>query len=220
MRILFAVFALIFSASLSGAAVAADVSTKDTFSTQPLKVTVTSDKNPFAGAYFGVELGGQFTALRYEGHDVAAGDGLTYGGFGGYNFSAGRLVFGPYVRGGFANVDIAKVIEMQNYVQVGGLIGVQLGKESLLSARLGYEWQAWEAFNTDIDASGLVIAGGLETLLAPQTSIGINVDYIMLGDNVEIQGIGDVSRYLKDSDAFRITVGLTYRPEVTLPALF
>lgn len=218
MRIIIALVALVtlFAAGFT-AARAADVQPQS-LKSGSVNVTVTSDKNPFAGAYLGAELGGQFTALRVLGEDVAAGDGLTYGAKAGYNFSAGRFVFGPYVRGGFANLDIGDVLEMKDYIQLGGSVGYQLGEDSLISAHLGYEWQDWEALRHDIDASGLVFGGGLETMLSKGVTIGLNLDYVQLTD-AKVQGVGDISRFTKESDAFRITAGVTFYPGADLPSL-
>lgn len=223
MRFILALVVLVTGIAFAFTARAADVRPQS-LKPAAVEVTISNDHNPFAGAYLGAELGGQFTGIRDNGEDIAAVDGLTYGLNGGYNFSAGRFIFGPYVKGGFGRGTLeyrgTEILSMDNYVQIGGLVGVQLGKESLLSGRIGYEWQNWEGLKRyDIDAGGLAIGGSLETMIAPQTSLGVNVDYVTLSD-IEVEGLGDVSKYVDDTDAFRVTVGVTYRPQVNLPNLF
>lgn len=229
MRILLAVLLTVCTVSVCDAADAwSRTSSKDA----PVSLTVGNAVNPFGGFYAGVDIGGQFTNITItdphtdnELVDGLGGDGLVYGGNVGFNIAAGRFVFGPYVRAGFSSVSseiLGLEVSMDNYIQTGALVGIQLGNSSLVSFRVGYEWSQWEASGggdkIEADVSGLVFGGGIETLLAPQVSLGLDVDYVTF-TNIEADGIGDLSEILDKSDALRVTLGLKYRPQLALPSL-
>jgi hypothetical protein len=227
--ILFAVIALIFGAS---AAYPADVfSAKDA----PGTTVVEDTANPFAGFYAGVDVGGQFTSIaitdpegRYEElFDGISNDGFTFGGHVGYNQCFGRVCFGPYFEGGwsdgkttFADID---VLSFENYMQPGVLVGVQVGKSTFVSVGLGYEWQGWEASvpgtSVDVDAEAISYNAAIETLIAPQVSFGVKVDYLDYR-KVEVgSGGGDISDYLEDTEALRVRARITVRPNQLVRSL-
>lgn len=197
--------------------------------------TTESTPNPFAGIYGGVTLGGQFTDFNIsdgDGQDMLggiAGNGLTYGGHAGYNFTSGRFVFGPYVEFALSTVAVSlageDVLKMDDYLQAGALIGAQTGTNSMISIHAGYEWQNWTLdtrklgldIKEDATATAFVVGAAFDTLVSPNVSLGLVVDYLIY-DGAEIRDT-KLDDYLEGSDALRAKLRLSYRPSVSLPSL-
>lgn len=203
-------------------------------SVKDVTVTTTSTPNPFAGIYGGLTVGGQMTDFNItDGHDDLLGgisaDGFVYGGHMGYNFALGEIVAGPYAEFAWSNVAVSvlgeDVLTMDNYTQVGGMIGARTSATSLISAHVGYEWENWTvdthkigfAFKDDLDATAWVFGVGFDTMVTSNISLGLKVDYLVF-NSAEIDNV-KLDDYLKDSDALRVQARVSYRPGNTLPSL-
>jgi hypothetical protein len=202
--------------------------------------TTTEPGNPFAGLYFGVDAGYQFTDIAIsmpgsgydEAFDGISADGATAGVHGGLNACVNRLCFGGYGEGGWMDVTTTvadyDVLTFDTRYQVGGLVGVRTGS-TLWSIHAGYEQQfgefslpmgEGESFKRDITTSWLALGVGVDTYLAQGVTFGIKLDYLSLldvdaGDTGEV----DVYDFVKDSEALVARLRLTYRPQIDLPAL-
>jgi opacity protein-like surface antigen len=181
----------------------------------------------FQGLSVGVQAGGQFSAIDIDASPAFSFDGISsdgvIGGINGeYLFSSGAIRFGPYVEGGWSNVnteigvggtkfDVLK----QNYYVNGGLkAGVALDR-ALIFGRVGYERAFWEASNgsssVDVDADSLVFGGGIDYMIGANASLGVGLDYLWL-DNVDVDGSSvNLTPFLDDSEAFRGMVRLNWR---------
>lgn len=204
-------FAAIVALGLSLPVAAADLG--GSYKDSPLAGDFSS--NPFAGFYVGVQAGGQFTNIDVmDQFDGIGADGFVAGGHAGYNFAGGRFVFGPYVEGGFSNVntDISgfDALKQDSYVQLGGLAGYVVGSATLISVHGGYEWSQWgsDLGTGDIDVGAFVLGGGIDTMIAPHVSLGAKVDYLVT-DSIEVSGF-DASD-LVEAESLRATLRLTYR---------
>lgn len=207
----------------------------DTYSSiKDIPVSVASSSNPFSGFYAGVQLGGQKTTIDidYGNTDILRGlsaDGFTYGGFGGFNWAPGngRFVAGPYIEGSWSDVSLElfgeDILQQKGYVQPGVRVGIVSGK-TLWSAHLAYEWQNWEAGGAfgldtvDVEVEGWVVGLGVDTKVSEQFAIGLKFDYFMLTE-AEAPGGVDLSDFLDESDAFRVSLRGSWYPNVGLPAL-
>jgi outer membrane immunogenic protein len=190
------------------------------------------EPNPFAGLYAGLSVGGQFTdiTLTDGSQELFSGisaDGFVYGGHIGYNFPVGQFVAGPYAEFAFSDVAVSvlgeDILTMDDYVQLGAMIGARTSKSTLVSIHAAREWQTWTAGGafglgeTEADVTAWVIGAGIDTMVATNVSVGVKLDYVML-DSIDAAG-HSFDRYLEDTDALRATARLTYRPNTALPSL-
>ncbi len=246
-RIIAAAFAALFAMP----AAAADIGMKD----YPVQREAAEDftKTPFAGLSIGAEIGGQFNAWDLatsetgcEGEcsasahaDGISSDGWLFGLQAEYLFQAGRLRFGPEIRGGFGDVNstvnftvregedsagFGADLELEHYYGAYLKAGVIVGKSSLLFAHVGYEWQAWTASchvtggscgSVDVDTEWFVIGGGIGTMLADNISATVTADYLALSD-ISADGVGSsvnsqLSDVLGDSEAVRVLGRVGYQ---------
>lgn len=177
----------------------------------------TPANNLFAGWYIGIQGGGQFTNIDvYDQFDGIGADGLIGGVHAGYNLSLGRLVTGPYVEGSLSNVNVdlggQDLLVQDWYVQGGWLVGINVGPNTLISGHVGYEWAKWSSdfFDEEADVRSFAIGGGLDTIVASQTTFGIKVDYL-IPHSIEVDN-HDVTDFLDASESLRVMGRLTYRP--------
>jgi hypothetical protein len=220
---------IVFGASLSHAA--------DTYSTKDspsLAVGSEATSNPFAGIYFGVNAGGQFTsiAMSHEDFDEAfdgiSNDGLVGGGHVGVNICPGRVCVGARFEGGWSNGETTfadiDILTFDSYRQLVATAAALVGKSTKVGLHGGYEWQDWTVgndrlgFEEDAELGFWVVGASIETLIAANTSLGVKVDYLML-DTADIGRVGDVSDLLEDTEALRVQATVTYYPTVNLPSL-
>jgi outer membrane immunogenic protein len=194
--------------------------------------------NPFSGIYVGVMAGAQstditFTDTRGDDYSGLNADGFLVGGHLGYNVCTGRLCFGIETEGAFSDValhlgDFGDVLQMEDYIQLTGHIGVRAGESSMLYVKGGYEWQNWTAGidgspSTDISATAAVIGGGIKTIVSPQLAIGLEADYLIL-DEFDVDGKpagfnDDLNDAFEDSDAWRVKLRASWYPNVAAPSL-
>ena len=196
-------------------ALAADLggSTKD-------DVDYSANGPAFVGFGVGIHAGGQFSNVEIAdgefSFDGIGADGLVGGLHVEYLFPVGRFRVGPYLEGGFSNVNTnielgsdVDLLNQENYYGGGIKAGVVVS-ETLIYGRFGLErsnWDVVENFSAEVDS--LVIGGGIETMIAAHTSLGVEGTYHDVF-NVEAEGL-DVSDYLDESEGLRGVVRLTYR---------
>ena len=179
---------------------------------------------PFTGLAVGVDGGGQFTSI-----DITAGgfsfDGISADGvIGGVNveylFAFNRTRLGGYVEGGFSNVNTeltgfgfsGDVLRQDHYVGFGAKGGFMITPRTLAYGRFGYDWSQW---SSDIpgapnaDVGSWLLGVGIETMVAPQMSIGLGADYLAVHD-ADLGGT-DVTSFVEDSEMGRIKARLNYR---------
>ena len=175
-------------------------------------------KIAFEGLAIGVHGGGQFTSIDVAGvFDGISADGLVGGAHAEYLFSAGRFRIGPYVEGGWSNVNTELTglgdLLHQEYYYGGGLkAGFTVYNSSLIYARGGYEWAVWQTDIPgvgDIDFESFVIGGGVETMVSENVSIGLGADYLIPND-VSVAGT-NVTSFVEDSEQLRVLGRLTWR---------
>jgi opacity protein-like surface antigen len=174
----------------------------------------------FQGLAVGVHGGGQFTAIDITddgfAFDGISADGLVGGAGIEYLFPFGNLRVGPYVEGGFSNVNTeingADLLRQDHYYGGGLKAGFVAFDSSLVYARAGYEWALWKTDaddSIDIDAEAFVIGGGVETMIGSHVSIGLGADYLV-PNNVTADDI-DVTSFVEDSESLRVLGRLTWR---------
>ena len=221
---MFKILAVLLAVCTASVCEAADVYSASKL--QPVAASV--EVNPFVGAYGGLTVGGQFTDITVGDNDreIFSGisaDGYNLGGIVGYNFAYRNIVFGPYAEYGVSDVSVSvlgnDVLTMDDYAQLGAMVGVNVSKNTLVSVHIAREWDTWSAGNTDVDVAGWVFGGAIDTMVASQVSVGLVLDYVAF-DSVEVDGGADLSGFLEDSDALRAKVRLLYRPRFELPKLY
>jgi opacity protein-like surface antigen len=170
----------------------------------------------FLGLGVSAFAGGQFTNIDIaDEFDGIGADGVI-GGLGvEYLFAAGRFRFGPYIEGGWSNINTSigdfDLLE-QEYFFGGGLkAGVTVFRSSLIYGRVGYERASWDIAEgeADADVDSLVVGGGIETLIADNWSLGLGADYVV-PMNIEADG-QDVTDLLEDTESLRVLGRLTWR---------
>lgn len=175
-------------------------------------------KEAFKGFGLGIFGGGQFTSIDVGGvFDGVSADGFIGGITGEYLFAAGQFRVGPYLEGGFSNVNVelgGTDLIQQDYFYGGGVkAGAVVYGSSLVYVRGGYERAIWtsDAFPGlgDITADRFVAGGGIETMISSNISLGVGVDYLV-PNNVEVQGI-DITSSVEDSEHLRAAARLIWR---------
>jgi opacity protein-like surface antigen len=214
------------------------VSASDLYSGGSLKDPATAATGLWSGPYAGITFDGDFVnhTLRVPG--VAKLDGLAGEGVGssvvvGWDFQAGRLVFGPYARAGMSNA--ATVLELpgakasitENWDwSAGGRFGVLLVPNALTYAFVGvvqtefHPGDALHGLRNKVDF-GAELGGGIE--LRPWQNIGLKLEYAY-----HAYGEGDIAKVGKTSikdgvDESVIRAGLTYHLSsngFALPSIF
>lgn len=177
----------------------------------------------FQGLGIGVHMGGQFTNVEI-GHkdfsfDGIGADGLVGGVHGEYLFGvAGNFRVGPYVEGGFSNVNTnielgggdIDLLEQKHYYGGGVKAGMVFFNSALLYVRAGIERAKWEfAEEIDVDVDSWVLGGGAEAMIADNVSLGLGLDYVT-PFNIEAEG-HDITDFFDETESFRGVVRLTYR---------
>jgi len=184
--------------------------------------------NPFAGPYGGLTAGGQYTDITITGG--SGEDGFLIGAHTGWNFCRGRVCLAPQIEYAVTDVSVnfgplGEVVRLEDYFQLVAVLGAQVGNSSFVSIHGGYEWQNWTVGNamlggeTDVDVGAWVIGIGIDTLVAPQLSVGLALDYLFF-DSIEADGLNgrendSLTAALEDSDALRVKLKTTWRPAVT-----
>jgi outer membrane immunogenic protein len=204
--------------AVSAPANAADVYGRDEV---PESSYAQPDYNPFAGWYFGLQGGGQFTNIDINDQfDGIGADGLIGGAHAGYNMQMGSLVTGPYVEGGFSNVNVdinfgagasGDLLSQDWYAQGGWLVGVEVYDKTLVFGRAGYEYAKWSSdfFSETVDVYSFVLGGGIETMIAANVSIGLTADYL-IPHEIEVDST-NLTDLLDASEQLRAMARITYR---------
>jgi len=149
------------------------------------------------------------------------------GGHVGFNLCPGRVCIGAYFEGGWSNGETTfadvDVLKFNAYRPIGALIGSTVGKSTFVDIHGGYEWQDWEATDgsskLDIDVAMWVLGAGVQTLVTDHMSFGVKLDYLVLDSAEAGRGVGDLTKYLDQTEALRAQVKLTYYPEISRTSL-
>jgi hypothetical protein len=175
----------------------------------------------FLGLGVSAFAGGQFTNINIDGAFDGIGADGAIGGLGvEYLFGSGRFRFGPYIEGGWSNVNTAidfgpgaeGDLLNQEYFFGGGLkAGFTVYRSSLIYARVGYERASWDVAEgeADADVDSVVVGGGIETLIADNWSLGLGADYVV-PMNIEADG-QDVTDLLDETESLRVLGRITWR---------
>lgn len=180
----------------AGSAFAADVYEPGSYKDSP--VSSQASDNPFSGVYFGVQGGGEWI----DDEDT----GIIGGIHGGYNFSVGRAIVGPYAEINFSNVEL-RGLEDTVSLQGGILAGVAINDHTLLSGKIGYEFTDLEG---DAERRDWVLGGELERMLGQNTSVGLFAG-VVIPQEIEVNG-EDVKDLIDAENEFRLLGKFTYRP--------
>jgi opacity protein-like surface antigen len=189
----------------------------------------------FHGLAVGIDGGGQFTSVAIDDKvwgmpfefDGISSDGLIGGAHVEYLFAADRFRFGAYGEGGFSNVNtelewggISAELQQDHYYGAGLKAGITAGGNTLLFARVGYDWSQWTASRSwvgfpafsaksETDVGSWLIGGGIETMISENLSLGLGADYLIV-DDVEAAG-EDLTKIFDDSEMLRVKARLTWR---------
>lgn len=143
-------------------------------------VVVPADE-PFEGFYAGLEYGivrGDVTRtdlLVTPFPIVYESEGNAWGGFAGYNFQNGAMVFGGEVRMlHFQGVENAG-FQFEDVIDVRARLGFAATEDLLLYAALGYSTASAVAGGVDVDLDGYNIGGGVEYNVTDRWFIGADV---------------------------------------------
>ena len=188
-------------------------------------------KTPFAGLAVGAHFGGQFNAMKLN-HpngtdhlDGISADGLLGGVHAEYLFKAGGFRVGPYVEGGFSNVNTSlslfnggfnAELTQESYYGGGLKAGGMISPSTLLYVKAGYDFSQYNAeaskgkksIDVDADVGAWVLGAGAETMLSDHVSLGIEADYLLV-DDVEAAG-SNLTRFLEKSEGIRTKLRTSY----------
>lgn len=177
-----AIFAMIFSVSLQ----AADLPVESEVYT-PVEPYQDTNYN-WSGAYLGAMLGYQWGEFDVQGLGDVEADGYVAGGYAGYNFQSGALVFG--VEGDLAATDLEQI-------SAGNTLETEL--IGSIRGRVGYAFDRILAFGTggvafaDVTASdgtvsdenwhtGYVVGAGIEAAMTENVLARVEYLYTDFGD--------------------------------------
>lgn len=149
----------------------------------PPPVIVLAD-DPFDGFYAGLEIGYGFSEARQDEENGGTGgfgdydpdDGLVWGGFAGYNFQNGSLVYSGEVR--YLHLDIEDPVALftiENVFDVRARLGFAASDAILLYGAVGYSSASAELGAASFDLTGLNYGLGAEYNV--NESIFVGVDY-------------------------------------------
>jgi outer membrane immunogenic protein len=170
----------------------------------------------FQGLGIGINGGGQFTNIDvYDQFDGIGADGLVGGAHAEYLFALGQFRVGPYIDGGFSNVntDIGGVDLLNQDWYFGGGVkaGIIVYGSTLIYGKVGYEISKWSILDdeADADVDSAVLGGGVETMIARNVSLGLEANYVV-PMNIEVED-QDITDYLDASESLRVLGRLTWR---------
>lgn len=173
-------------------------------------------KQAFVGFGAGIDLGGQFTSIDIGGaFDGISADGLVVGAHAEYLFAHGSFRFGPYIEGGLSDVNTqiggADVLTQDHYFGAGLKAGIVAYQTALISVHAGFERAKWSSdlFSGHATVDSWKLGGAVETMVAPNVSLGLNLDYLR-PENVDVDGF-DATSLLKDSEQGRALLRVTWR---------
>jgi opacity protein-like surface antigen len=174
------------------------------------------ERNVFQGFGVGVHGGGQFTNIDImDQFDGIGADGLVGGIHAEYLFGFGSLRVGPYIEGGISNVNTEiqgqDLINQDHYYGGGIKAGAVVWNSTLVYGKLGYEWSKWSILDdeADADVESVVLGAGIETMLMPHVSLGLEASYIT-PLNIEVEG-DDITDLLEESESLRVIGKVSWR---------
>lgn len=174
----------------------------------------------FTGFSIGIDGGGQFTSIAFDdgpfAFDGVAADGLIGGGHVDALFAYEKLRLGGYCEGGFSDAAMSisgiDLIRQEHYYGCGLKAGIMLTDATLAYGRAGYDVSHWSSDLTPIsaDVGSWLLGGGIESMCGEHISCGLGADYLM-ADTVDVShGIGDVSKFLNESETLRAKARISY----------
>jgi hypothetical protein len=208
---------------------AADVTVKGGETYNRSTITAAPEGNPFAGLYFGGDMGGEANdiSLTLDGEDFSgiSADGFRGGMHAGYNACVASGCVGVELAYGLADANLhvgplGDVLEAEDYARAL-LTGKYRFGNSYVGARAGYEWSAWTVGNEklggtrDVDTGWWVIGGEIGTMATAGGVLRLTVDYSVL-DDVSVAGIDEraINRALEDTDKLTAKVGFSIYPAI------
>lgn len=203
--------AAVLAISLAGSALAADLTKGD-----PTGSDYASYKAAFQGLGIGVHGGGQFTNIDVvDQFDGIGADGLIGGAHAEYLFGFGTFRAGVYAEGGISNVNTEifgqDLLNQDWYAGVGVKAGAVVWNSTFIYGKAGYEISKWSIAEdlAEADVESVVVGGGVETMLMPNVSVGLEANYVVpLSVEVESK---DATDLVEESESLRALLRLTYR---------
>ncbi|WP_319532077.1 outer membrane beta-barrel protein [uncultured Cohaesibacter sp.] len=198
----------------TGAAMAADLPS-DVYTAPPAPAEVMTG-NPWEGAYVGASAGWIWSETDTNGGSVSVdGDGVSLGGYAGYNLTQGNVVFGPELLVNYNGIDDTSSttrFESTWDAELRARAGYDLGGV-LPYAALGVGLQDGDmknratGVNDDQIHTFLGLTGGIETMIAENVSLRAEAGYRWTSD--ETYKIGGAST-TTDLDGAVAKVGVAY----------
>ncbi len=142
-----------------------------------LSLLVASGLTVFASQLSAQDWSGGYAGLQFGGSDIdtsiaAPGDGGSVGGFAGYNFQSGSLVYGVELDFDKTDYDIGPGAAMvDDTLRVKGRLGTEVGN-GLLYGTAGVVRASTDVLGTD---TGLLFGIGYELPVAKGTVVGAEV---------------------------------------------
>jgi outer membrane immunogenic protein len=173
-------------------------------------------KPAFEGLGIGINGGGQFTNIDvYDQFDGIGADGLVGGAHAEYLFALGQFRVGPYIDGGFSNVNTeiggVDLLNQDWYFGGGVKAGITVYGSTLIYGKVGYEIAKWSILDdeAEADVDSAVLGGGVETMIAQNVSLGLEANYVV-PLNIEVED-HDITNALEESESLRALLRLTWR---------
>jgi outer membrane immunogenic protein len=191
------------TAALAGAFTSANAGGPRSLKDEPYREAYRAS---WAGLYIGVHAGGAWANVDWDNIDLTGeainndSSGFIGGGQVGYNWQSGHLVFGIEAslsgadlegnERSIANPAVTYSSEINSIVTVTGRLGYAAdgwliyGKAGWANARVevsGVNTGLGDAFSADDRRNGWTVGAGLEYLLAPNVSLGLEYSFIDLG---------------------------------------
>ncbi len=199
----------------TGASMAADLPQSDPYIAPPAPSEVMTG-NPWEGAYAGVALGGIWSDTDSNGGSSSVdGDGVTLGGYAGYNMVHDHVVFGPELLANYNSIDDKSAttrFESNWDAELRARAGYDMGF-FMPYAAVGVGFQDAELTNLATDANDdnvhtfVGLTGGVEAMVAENVSMRAEAGYRWSDDKT--YNIGGASTKT-DIDGAMAKVGLSY----------
>nr|WP_321979662.1 outer membrane beta-barrel protein [uncultured Cohaesibacter sp.] len=199
----------------TGASMAADLPQSDPYIAPPAPSEVMTG-NPWEGAYAGVALGGIWSDTDSNGGSSSVdGDGVTLGGYAGYNMVHDHVVFGPELLANYNSIDDKSAttrFESNWDAELRARAGYDMGF-FMPYAAVGVGFQDAELTNLATDANDdnvhifVGLTGGVEAMVAENVSMRAEAGYRWSDDKT--YNIGGASTKT-DIDGAVAKVGLSY----------
>lgn len=195
-----------------------------------------TDRAPFTGPRVGAILGydgtrpGSSVDSDIAGDDQTA-DGLLYGGDVGYDFAAGRIVFGieGEITGSTARVNNSPIdpnnfgfgrVKAGRDLYAGGRVGLLLSPTAMVYAKGGYTNARFDLTASDgttetgrnFNLGGYRVGAGIEKALSPRTYAKLEYRYSNYDNaRLEFANGANTDNFSVDTDRHQVAVGVGFR---------